>query len=580
MENLRARVFNLRQSLAIAAALVLLVLELCVWFSDTHFLWKPKSRLSHRPEIARLTERSGLVRVRGPSQLEWLNAPQGVALYEGDEVATLEDSTAVMELSDGQKLNLGPNSVLLLKGAIRLKEPVLKFALLSGTLSQGDPSNPGSAGRKLEIEMGSKVIQTSTQENFTIGTHRELQANAVTAGREASRARPTLEAPVLLHPKIIQRATPGESAIPAPILQPARIHYKDLGAWLYRGIGLVLDGMVSSAHAEEPKAQAPERKYRVLLEWQPVPRARAYLIQISADPSFEKLLYEATTALPRTEWQTDVPGTYYWRAAAQDTAGNQSAFSEFLKFRIVAQTNLQSDESSYETYLKYDEYVSNRNTVRVMWGPLFNHYAFRSKDSVISPGNFQYNSSTLQHLQLEYDYRLDPYYSIQFGYRNDRTVLTKNDVQGENLGNRRLIQDENIVFMGLQRRYFWPRHYFTLSGAIRISYLDIPDHNAPGLLAINNFGFFGFSATGGWRHLIGRQAEAGISLGTVFQYSGDSSRTGGFLGIDYVKSINSNLFFGARTDIGYIYYKFEASDTQGRAVQVPIRCLFLLGISF
>jgi len=73
----------------------------------------------------------------------------------------------------------------------------------------------------------------------------------------------------------------------------------------------------------------------VVFEWQPVPEATSYKVQIDKTPDFDSAnLINATVST--TQYSTALSlGTWYWRVIATDTAGNESAHTGERQLRVV-----------------------------------------------------------------------------------------------------------------------------------------------------------------------------------------------------------------------------------------------------
>ncbi|MCG8462306.1 MAG: hypothetical protein MI919_38975, partial [Holophagales bacterium] len=79
----------------------------------------------------------------------------------------------------------------------------------------------------------------------------------------------------------------------------------------------------------------PISQLRPSLSWSSVADAAEYRVQVASDAGFVSMLFDLTVA--GTSWTptSDLPeGTIYWRAAAVDTAGNQSPFPTADSFEI------------------------------------------------------------------------------------------------------------------------------------------------------------------------------------------------------------------------------------------------------
>src|SRR5581483_1854896 len=96
-------------------AVIALLIQVWVLVSDVHFLWKPHKTNEFRTQVAQIESIVREAKVRSSAQLSWFKVSASQTLYEGDELATLEDSYATLKFQDGQKITLGPNSLLVLR---------------------------------------------------------------------------------------------------------------------------------------------------------------------------------------------------------------------------------------------------------------------------------------------------------------------------------------------------------------------------------------------------------------------------------------------------------------------------------
>jgi hypothetical protein len=76
-------------------------------------------------------------------------------------------------------------------------------------------------------------------------------------------------------------------------------------------------------------------------EWDPIKGASEYLIQVSTDSNFvSTVINETVTTEPYTPTTPLTTGTYCWRVRAEDSYGNQSAWSEVWGFTVSAESGV------------------------------------------------------------------------------------------------------------------------------------------------------------------------------------------------------------------------------------------------
>ena len=672
-----------KRLLGVAAAALLIELGLLI--SNYHFLWTPPKRAVDAVRIARVQASSNQVKVRSPIQLHWESVQMNQELYEGDEVATVGESQATLELEDGQRLELGANSLVVLRKNDSSQKAAFKLVLEQGVLrSQKTPVSPGARGI-LEIEVGGKKLMAQASTRFEIEKREEQKPRIdVSRGKVEvsdavdsivpSVAHPVLAKPQLKFPPIAatfdiskknlvslewQKASePGVEVtvevardsqfsdivfrktlrqpaaefraekrgryfwrvvkvfgvervmsdvasfdiykklappqlrrphvnIPvktehAPTIDPPSlnrpiIHYGDQSA-LDRFFDNFLNLFETPCFADEKPSN--KSRYVVDLDWQSVNEAKGYFIQISSDPDFQFVLFGKT--IPRNEliWKTDTAGLYYWRVAAIDSTGERGAFSEFNTFLIKAERNREGDESTYETYLKYDDYLKDKNRLSLFYGPEFTHYYFVGNNP-ISPAAVTSAKRTFANGQMLYSYWLNPHFSLEFKLRLDSNDFDANsyEIPGGQLPTKAY---ETIIALGLEKRFFEPNYFYTVQAGVVVSYIDlaITSTTSNQFLDYETFGFFGFYAMGGYHRFFGENWEAIIRAGGMFQHTGDSYRLSQVAIIEVKRSLGEWLAVGFWSDEVLSQYRMNATLLKGEGHSLSFRPMLFLEFKF
>jgi len=351
-----------------------------------------------------------------------------------------------------------------------------------------------------------------------------------------------LDIPVLMRPKVNRENSTIPHTIDAPILKRPIIHYPEQGASLrlLKRIALKLDDLLfSSSIAGEPQLH---EKYSVELEWQPVLGAKTYVVQIAADPEFKQSTVEIVANEPKYTWQTNSPGFYYWRVAAQDSDGDRSPFSEFMTFTIQIERNMTGKEESYETYLAFDEYSKHLNLMRIYYGAEYLNYNFTANASG-SPSKINLNTYTYLQLMGDYSYWLNPYYSLYVQLNLNANYMDPSEFTGPAPPGI-VIAHETQAFMGAERRIFTPTVYFTIRAGLELSLLGRPFDVATHQIGISDFAFFGPQVTGGVFKKFFDAYTAGFSLGALFQTSGLSIRAAQIAQIEIKRPIYGDINLG------------------------------------
>ena len=665
----------------VAGALLALIVEFWVLFSDVHFLWQPTGISGPRTLVASVQAVSSRVMVRTPLQLSWHRVSPGDSLFEGDEIATLDDATATIRFTDAELLTLGANSMLALRRARTMARQTVKLALVRGTLLQtAGTTNPNSAS-SFEIEVAGRKLVTNSAAGFHIQntgvgeplirlndqplakhesivavstpprpTFESLEAARLSSPNDEStisdpdtvklawriRSRPdltaleiardehftqivlnrplpnqtswfyrpdhkgryfwritngtingrlltsevrsfdivrTLEKPKLIRPQIENSAPTNSHKLRAPELKRPAVEYNH-SSLLIQLFNLAWNTAIPSALGDEPakpgepaapppppstsasgsdskpSEPAAAAQYKVKLNWYGVAGAHAYTLQISAEPRFTRLAAEKVLTEPAYIWHSEVAGFYYWRVAAIDAEGDRGPFSEFMTFDIKAERNVVGDDSSYETFLRFDEYSAHAHQFRLLLGPTFQRYDFTSKDSANSPASANYTMSTLRQGQAEYAYRINNYYSIQGMLRTEAQGLQASNFRNLPRQNG-LHYNETVVSLAVERRFFEPTHYYTLQAGIRNTFVDIPTKDSDTQLTLSTFSFIGPYATFGYNKPL-----------------------------SHSKAVNDIFTYGLRFEEDYRYYNFGSDLISGTATSAALRIFGFLEFNF
>ncbi len=93
------------------------------------------------------------------------------------------------------------------------------------------------------------------------------------------------------------------------------------------------------------------------LKWKRVKDAKKYVVQISADRDFGKILINESVDEPKYSWNSVKPGLYFWRVAAR--AEKMGPFSEIEPLSVKLPAPKLKAKYRYEVLLEGDKQVLN-----------------------------------------------------------------------------------------------------------------------------------------------------------------------------------------------------------------------------
>lgn len=296
--------------------LLLLMAEIYLLVHDWSSLGRPRSAIQTNP-IAIFVSGKKTVRQKPVGTLIWEAPTPNMALYQQSQIATTDDSEAVIRFNDQSELIVEPNSLLILeeapsglktgndgkiiarlvRGSVKRKNTgagaffvKLSTAENAPAIQIQDPSG-GSVfrvtyrveGYEIVVESGSVVVD---------------QKDTIKAGEEMRQGEaPKLSAPVLKKPKV------------------NIIRSQSMMIW---------DWLIPSAEA------APSSKISIQFSWEASPDANGYLIQISKDPQFKEILSEKKVSGLEHDFEMEAPAKkslLYFRVAGVSDKGVTGHFS-------------------------------------------------------------------------------------------------------------------------------------------------------------------------------------------------------------------------------------------------------------
>jgi hypothetical protein len=233
--------------------------------------------------------------------IDWRPARAGSLLENGHAVQTFDRSAAVISFDEGSDLELGENSLVVLrswKQMSRGRKRRASLIVLNGTL-QGKVAVPGEEAIDLEI----------------LAATGAARIEATAAGGEQTEFR-------------VQVNQDGSSTISlyegdmAIATEEGRIQLDE-----NRSLTLTPEGDVGTLQTlpARPRIEAPRPgtvvSYRTLppsvrFRWQPVEGAERYHFLIARDPAFRDVVHEARPTEPEFRHGNLTPGEYHWRVTS------------------------------------------------------------------------------------------------------------------------------------------------------------------------------------------------------------------------------------------------------------------------
>ncbi len=271
--------------------------------------------------VATLAEHEPGVKVRAAGEAEWQEARASMPLAENDAVRTFESSTAQLSFTNGDTLEIGQNTLFIVKPLRRLDSgDEIAVAALPGEVADKVAGQPAA-------EQARSILQEAARREVTIRPVREGGSKASVAVRSLPDHSTGVEAiqgtlkvqgakgkEVTLKEKMATRvdAQGGVAAPRARLAAPSLVSPSDDATYTF------------------------QRKIpRVDLKWAQVERAAEYRIVLSNDPQFKRVF--ADEKVKGTSFTvTNLPaGTYYWRVRAKDGEGFMGAYSATRSMKAV-----------------------------------------------------------------------------------------------------------------------------------------------------------------------------------------------------------------------------------------------------
>lgn len=256
----------------------------------------------------------GNVQFRPDDAAAWQQARSRDALRPGDYVRTAANGSAEILFADGTLYTIKPNTSLIVPSPAR-------------------DGRQGRSERAIRIEYGWIDLSTARQP-IRVDTP-EAQARVaeesegyVAYDQDAERGRFGA-----LRGRIEVESRDGERVVVGSSQQVTQ-----RGGELSRPVELLPPPV--------PLGPEPSQEFRrdrdrtVVLEWQPVPGARGYRLEVARDRQFvDRVIEDSGRAATRATLGIRGEGSFEWRVAAETAAGDVGRWSDPRSFRVAALSN-------------------------------------------------------------------------------------------------------------------------------------------------------------------------------------------------------------------------------------------------
>jgi len=285
---------------------------------------------------ARIFRFEGDVKVKRASEFAWSSLSANAALKVGDQVKTSSSGSAQIIYFDGTITTIKPGSLVEIRELsedpatrVRKVQEKVNFGGVSATTSDGN-----AEGSVHEVATEASTTRASSRAQFDVS----FDASSGRARTEVHSGTTEVQAAgtvLTLRPLDRLDVANGESVRRVSIPQSP-------------GLLDPADSRVFLASSGSPE---------VLLRWGVVEAAGRYRLQLSRTALFSGMVLDKPDVHSTS---VRIPGlgegTYYWRVAALDAAGTESAFSEIRRFK-VSPARVRTAEDRVPPALQVSEFL-------------------------------------------------------------------------------------------------------------------------------------------------------------------------------------------------------------------------------
>jgi hypothetical protein len=274
---------------------------------------------SQKDAAAVLSLTRNTVKSKSSEAIAWKTAKEGKNLYDRDAVQTLDRSSAVVKFDENSAIDMGANSLLIIKRLdqdplFREKRSfmVLVDGDLRGKLAKSDKNSiyleVDTPGAKMRMQSGPMAegpvdfkISVNPDKSSTIAVYQgvaEIMAQGKTVFVEANQSTVVAldQAPLA----------------PVNLLGPVKLKSpSDTDLYYYRNL--------------PPKVQ---------FAWQSQPVANSYHFVMARDNSFKDIIADEQFSLANFTHGNLIKGTYFWKVSGFDKT-IEGFFSETRRFQII-----------------------------------------------------------------------------------------------------------------------------------------------------------------------------------------------------------------------------------------------------
>lgn len=281
--------------------------------------WFTQQEMTQAPDDAgRLVAFEGDVRIIRADTRETILVTKSTYVAAGDTIQTQADGRATIEMIDGSRLQIRPNSTVVIRDSSSLfGGKNVRVALDQGQLNVRTEDQPENTENVVEVMESENRILPQTDASFN--------TNPTTNGGEIRISRGGVETNVGGQKTVIKEnefasVNNGKIAAREKLLPAPKLGSPENSAQLEAGA----NGAIVTYRWQRPETES----------------ALKYQLQISKSPYFapETVLFERDAVVNANYTIGDIPpGTFYWRLRAGAVSGQTSDWSEPWKFTVNKQ---------------------------------------------------------------------------------------------------------------------------------------------------------------------------------------------------------------------------------------------------
>ncbi len=271
-----------------------------------------------RETAAVLVRMTNMVKHRPVDAISWSGSRQGERLRDGDAVQTFDKSTARIRFTEGNVLDMSPNSLVVIQRTER--DPVRsgvhsQLVMVGGELRGTVGAGGGASAVEVALPGGVVKIRSGTRDRsdaqFKISTteHRGSTVAVYRGVAELDANGRTLQ----VAPNFASTISP-DGAMAKPVPLPAR--------------------PVLVEPAKNRTFKSSDRTEKVRFSWKGPTSVDQYHVVIARDPGFDQVVYDVHVTTPELRYGDLEGGTYYWRVSSV-AGGLEGPYSKPERLTVV-----------------------------------------------------------------------------------------------------------------------------------------------------------------------------------------------------------------------------------------------------